>query len=95
MKQGELISDVLNLNIIRNHVALQPGAECFAKFLLGVHREALGQCANENVRVHLALRIEHARLDCDLLSRFAQIICDLPFEEPDPVRPSDLKLRAL
>ena len=51
-------------------------------------------CTNENVGVHLALGIEHTRLDGDRFAGFAQIICDLPIEEPKSVRSSDTKLCA-
>ena len=37
MKQRELISDVLNLNVVGNDVAFQPVAECFTKLRLGIH----------------------------------------------------------
>src|ERR1041385_7594004 len=77
VKQRELVCDVLYFHVVGNDVALQPTLKCFAKLRLGVHRKRLSLRANEKVAIHFALRTEHARLDGDRFSGFAQIICDL------------------
>ena len=94
MKQRILIGDILNLNVVGNDVAPQPGAECFVNVRLGINQKGLPGCTNENVGVHLALRIEHACLDGDCFAGLAQIICDLPVQKPKPVGPGDAKLCA-
>src|SRR6266404_152692 len=93
VKQRELIRDVLDFNVVRDHIAFQPRAEFLPKIWRRIHQKAFSECANENVRIHSAFCIKHTRLDGHCLAGLAQIVCDLPVEESKTIRPRDAKLR--
>src|SRR5262249_24628844 len=94
VKQRESIGDVLDFNVVRNHIAFQPFAEFFPEICRRIHQKAFSKCTNENVRVHFSFCIEHTRLDANCIAGLAQIVCDLPVEESKSIRPSDAKLCA-
>src|SRR5438067_3700953 len=94
MKERESIGDVLNLNVIGNHVAFQACPQRFAKLRLGIDQKTFAERGNEDVPVQFAFSIEHARFESDRFAGLAQIVCDLPVEKPEPVSPGHAKLRA-
>src|SRR6266480_5913665 len=94
MKERESIGDVLNLNVIGNHVAFQTCPQRFAKLRLGIDQKTFAERGNEDVPVQFAFSIEHARFESDRFAGLAQIVCDLPVEKPEPVSPGHAKLRA-
>src|SRR5260370_18606995 len=94
MKERESVGDVLNLNVIGNHIAFQTGPKRFAKLRLGIDQKTLAERGNEDVAVQFAFRIEHASFESDRFAGLAQIVCDLPVEKPEPVSPGHAKLCA-
>src|SRR6266550_2675390 len=94
MKEQESIGDVLNLNVIGNHIAFQACPQRFAKLRLGIDQKTFAERGNEDVPVQFAFSIEHARFESDRFAGLAQIVCDLPVEKPEPVSPGHAKLRA-
>src|SRR6266536_907955 len=94
MKDRQSIRDVFNLNVVGNHIPLQSGWECFSKFTIGIDPKAVRRRGNENVRVHLAFRVEHARLNCDCFASLAHVIRNLPIQKANPVIPRNTKLCA-
>jgi hypothetical protein len=94
MKERESIGDVLNLNVIGNHIAFQACPKRFAKVRRGIDQKAFAERGNEDVAVQFAFRIEHARFESDRFAGLAQIVCDLPVEKPELISPGHAKLCA-
>jgi hypothetical protein len=63
MKNRESISNVIDLNVVRDYVALDPRREGFLKFGISIDPKTIGRGGKENIRVKFALRIEHARFN--------------------------------
>src|SRR5207249_8649987 len=94
MKNRESICDVIDLNIVRDYVALDPRGECFSKVGISIDPKTIGRGGKENIRVEFALRIEHARFSSCGFGRLAHIIRNLSVQETDTVVPRDAKLCA-
>ena len=94
VKEREFVGDVLNLNVISNHVAFQSCAQCFAKVRVGIDQKTFADHCDKDMGVKFAFCIEHAGFDRSRFARVAQIICDLAVEKPKPVVPGDTKLCA-
>src|SRR5207247_6651322 len=94
MKDGKLVGDVFDLNIVGDHVVLQPGRQHFSRFGIGIDEKAVRLGGNENVRVYLAFCVEYARFDCSGFGGVAQIIGDLPIKKTKTIAPGDAKLCA-
>ena len=94
MKDGKLVGDVFDLNIVGDHVVLQPGRQHFSRFGIGIDEKAVRPGGNENVRVYLAFSVEYARFDCSGFTGLAQIIGDLPIQKTKTIAPGDAKLCA-
>src|SRR5215211_1357828 len=94
MKEREFVGDVLNLNVISNHVALQSCAQCFANIRFGIDQKSFAVHCDKDMGVKFAFCIEHAGFDRSRFAGLAQIICDLAIEKSEPVSPCDAKLSA-
>src|SRR6266568_2483195 len=94
MKNRESICDVIDLNIVRDYVALDPRGECFSKVGISIDPKTIRRGGKENIRGKFALRIEHARFSSYGFGRLAHIVRNLSVQETDPVVPRDAKLCA-
>src|ERR1041385_6742761 len=94
MKERESIGDVIDLNVIGNHIAFQTGPKRFAKLRLGIDQETFAERGNKDMPIQFAFSIEHARFESDRFAGLPQIVCDLPVEKPEPVSPGHAKLCA-
>src|SRR2546425_1534939 len=94
MKNRESISDVINLNVVRDYVALDPRGESFLKVGISIDPKTIGPGGKENIRVNFALRIEHARFSSCGFGRLARIIRNLSIQETDTIVSRDAKLCA-
>src|SRR5206468_12235309 len=94
MKNRESICDVIDLNIVRDYVALDPRGECFSKVGISIDPKTIRRGGKENIRVKFALRIEHARFSSYGFGRLAHIVRNLSVQETDTVVPRDAKLCA-
>src|SRR5437773_12045487 len=94
MKNRESICDVIDLNIVRDYVALDPRGECFSKVGISIDPKTIGRGGKENIRGKLALRIEHARFSSCGFGRLARTIRNLSVQATDTIVPRDAKLAA-
>src|SRR5947207_9246339 len=94
MKNRESICDVIDLNVVRDYVALDPRGECFSKVGISIDPKTIRRGGKENIRGKFALRIEHARFSSYGFGRLAHIVRNLSVQETDPVVPRDAKLCA-
>src|SRR5205814_4859764 len=94
MKNRESISDVINLNVVRDYVVLDPRGESFSKVGISIDPKTIGPGGKENIRVKFAFRIEHARFSSCGFGRLAHIIRNLSVQETDTVVSRDAKLCA-
>src|SRR5437773_124100 len=94
MKNRESICDVIDLNIVRDYVALDPRGECFSKVRISIDPKTIRCGGKENIRGKFAFRIEHARFSSCGFGRLAHIIRNLSVQETDTVVSRDAKLCA-
>src|SRR6266487_3881547 len=94
MKNRESICDVIDLNIVRDYVALDPRGKCSSKVGISIDPKTIRCGGKENVRVKFALCIEHARFSSCGFGRLAHIIRNLSVQETDAIVPRDAKLCA-
>src|SRR5439155_1910570 len=89
MKDRESIRVVFDLNVVGDYIPLQSGRKRFPKLGIGINPKAFEPSGNENVRGHLALRVEHASLNCHCFVGFSHIIRNLPIQKTKPITASN------
>src|SRR5207244_10325290 len=77
MKNRESICDVIDLNIVRDYVALDPRGECFSKVGISIDPKTIRRGGKENIRGKFAVRIEHARFSSYGFGRLSHIVSNL------------------
>src|SRR5438874_4258822 len=94
MKNRESIRYVIDLNVVRDYVALDPRGESFLKVGISIDPKTIGRGGKENIRVKFALRIEHACFGSGGFGSLTRIIRNLSVQETDTVVSRDAKLCA-
>ena len=94
MEYRESTRNILDLDVVRDDVSLEPGRQRLFELAVGIDQNVIVMNGQKYMRVHLAFRAENARLNGVSFVRLADIICNLPVQESNAIGTRYPQLRA-
>src|ERR1043166_10273533 len=92
MKDRQSITDIFDLHIIGDDIALEARLERFTKLRLGIDQKIIRRGGKENMGIHLALCAQDASRERSGLGRLASVVRYLSVEETKAILSRDAKL---
>ena len=94
MKDRQSITDIFDLHVIGDDVALETRLERFSKLGIGIDQKAIRRGADGEVGIHSAFCAQDAGLERGRFGRLASVVCNLSVQETKAIISSNAKFCA-
>jgi hypothetical protein len=85
MKESEIVSDIINHDVVGNQVSLEARTELLAQVVIGIDPNRVGRRKQEKVRIELSFGVQNARFLRRLGIGLADIVGRLAVEKSNPI----------
>ena len=93
MEKGELVARVLDDNVIRDDVTLEPTRQLLTQGLIGIDPNVVRAGKQPNVGIEVSFGVKDAGLLSRLGTRLPNVIRGLPIQKTNAVDSRDTQLR--